>query len=174
MNNWTTSYLTETMGLTEKRSLFALTLFVLGMTLMRLMIGSLFRSLAAEKLILLSMIPAFAGLILFHAGNSYFMAASGLVLLGAGLAAGFPIMMGIAGTTFPKRSGTALSLVLATALTGNMLINYVAGLVSRQYGIRHLSSLALAELSFMLITGILIYIHQHKKNKIYAGKTMVE
>ena len=174
MNNWTTSYLTETMGITEKRSLFALTLFVLGMTLMRLMIGSLFRSMPAEKLILLSMIPAFAGLILFHAGNSYFMAAAGLVLLGAGLAAGFPIMMGIAGTAFPERSGTALSLVLATALTGNMLINYVAGLVSRQYGIGHLSSLALAELSFMLLTGILIYIHQHKKNKTYAGKTMVE
>jgi MFS transporter, FHS family, glucose/mannose:H+ symporter len=174
MNNWTTSYLAEVIGLTEKRSLFALTLFVLGMTLMRLLIGSLFRSMAAEKMILLSMIPAFAGLLLFHTANSYFMAAGGLVLLGAGLAAGFPIMMGLAGTAFPERSGTALSIVLATALTGNMLINFVAGLVSRQYGIRYLSSLALAELSLMLITGILIYIHQLKKNKTYAGKTMVE
>jgi MFS family permease len=59
----------------------------------------------------------------------------GLALLGAGLAAGFPVILSYVGALYPHLSGTAFSLVLVIALVGNILFNLAMGLVSNSYGI---------------------------------------
>ena len=49
------------------------------------------------------------------------VALTGFMLLGAGFAGGFPIMLGFVGERYKNLSGTAFSFVLTVALLGNML-----------------------------------------------------
>jgi fucose permease len=78
--------------------------------------------------------------------GSLLTAVPGLMLTGAGLAAGFPAMLGITGERFGEISGTAFSLVLSVALIGNMLINYLMGVIAQNFGISHLVTVAVAEM----------------------------
>src|SRR5690606_4108682 len=55
INNWTTTYLEVHRGLAQDRALFGLSLFIGGMTVMRILIGSIFRSFSAQRLLFLSM-----------------------------------------------------------------------------------------------------------------------
>ena len=55
-------------------------------------------------------------------------------MLGAGLAPGFPVMLGLAGDMFKEVSATAFSFAMLIALTGNILINYATGVLTDKYG----------------------------------------
>ncbi|HMQ60345.1 MAG TPA: hypothetical protein PKE06_06740, partial [Flavilitoribacter sp.] len=57
-----------------------------------------------------------------------------MILLGAGFAGVFPIMMGKIGDLRPNLSGTAFSIALVIALSGNILINYLMGLLAHEFG----------------------------------------
>ena len=58
-----------------------------------------------------------------------------IILLGIGLAAGFPVILGYIGDKFAAWSGTAFSITLSIALFGNILINYITGYVTNSNGI---------------------------------------
>ena len=92
------------------------------------------------------------------------MSSTGLVLLGAGLASGFPVMLGFAGDRYPEISGTAFSLVLSIALLGNTLMNYGVGIIAQKFGIEHLITFAFAETIIMIII-CLIILKRIKDNK---------
>lgn len=172
VNNWTTSYLSKHLSVEDSRALYALSLYVAGMTGMRLLIGGVFRSIDAMKLMIVSVLIIFTGIFLIHFGQSYSFSVAGLILLGIGLAAGFPIMLGLAGNRYAAQSGTAFSFIFTIALLGNMLVNYLMGFVAKNYGIHHYTSFAFAEVACMLLLCILIFRKQNKKHEEYAGKTM--
>jgi sugar phosphate permease len=88
----------------------------------------------------------------------------GLVLLGAGLANGFPIMLGFVGDRYTELSGTAFSLVLFIALLGNTLINYGMGIIAQNFGIRHLITVAFAGSTVMILL-CLVILNKIKNNK---------
>ena len=150
INNWTTTYLTNQISIQPNKALYGLSLFVVGMAVMRLLLGSIFRNTAIKKL----WIGAFAmiglGLIFLSVGQSFFPAVTGLILLGAGLAGGFPLMLGFVGNRYKELSGTAFSLALVIALLGNMIINYGMGVIAKNYGIQHLITVAFIELAVMI------------------------
>lgn len=105
-----------------------------------------------------------AGLILLKTSNSLTIAIIGLILLGAGIAGGFPIMLGIVGSRYSKLSGTAFSFVLVIALIGNMLINYLAGIVAQHYGVQQVVNVALVEVAVMIV--LCLFIRKMTLNKI--------
>ena len=111
-----------------------------------------------------SLTIVFIGILLLYFSQSYFVSVSGLILLGIGLAAGFPIMLGLAGNRYPAQSGTAFSFIFTIALSGNMLMNYLMGLIAKNYGIRHFTSVLFAELLFLLFFCLLIFRSQRNKN----------
>lgn len=172
VNNWTTTYLTRHLSVEERTALYSLSLYVAGMTGMRLLIGGAFRSVSASKLMGFSIVIILFGIITLYFGRSTVPAIAGLVLLGIGLAAGFPIMLGLAGERFASQSGTAFSFIFTISLIGNMLVNYLMGWVSKSHGIHHYISFAFAELIGMLIMCVLIFKKQNKKQGTYAGETM--
>jgi len=174
VNNWTTSYLTRHLSIEENSALYALSLYVAGMTVMRLLIGGVFRSVDAMKLMLLSITIILAGILLIHFGQSLYFSVTGLIVLGVGLAAGFPIMLGLAGTRYVAQSGTAFGFIFTVSLLGNMLVNYLMGWIAKNYGIHHYTTFAFVELAGMLLLCILIFRKQNKIQETYAGKTMVE
>jgi MFS transporter, FHS family, glucose/mannose:H+ symporter len=161
VNNWTPLYLVDQLKMDTGDAILALTLYVAGLTGMRILLGSVFRKLDGMKVMFVSLFSILAGLILLKLSNSAASAIYGLVLLGVGLSAGFPIMLGFVGSRFTQLSGTAFSIALVIALLGNILVNYIAGAVADRYGINSIMSLAFIELAGMCILCIFI-----SRNKI--------
>jgi MFS family permease len=157
LNNWTTTYFTKKIMVSESRALFALSLYVTGLTLMRLLLGSVFRKVPEIKLQVGSWILMASGSVMLHFASNYYFLLTGLVLLGAGLAGGFPIMLGILGKKFAQRSGTAFSIALVTGLIGNMLVNYLTGIIADRYGIQNITTIIFIEFVMMLLLGLFIF-----------------
>lgn len=156
INNWTTTYMTNKLAVEQSSALYALTLFVAGLVAMRLLTGSIFRSFTPQKLLIISFVLVVTGLVLLKISNSYNISVTGLIFLGAGLAGGFPVMLGIAGGLFAELSGTAFSIIFFIALAGNTIINFMMGLVAQHFGVAHLITFALAEAVVMLLLAVLI------------------
>ena len=156
INNWTTTYLTEVIFIDDQNALFALSLSVVGMTAMRLLLGSILRNTAPKFIWGITFILLFCGLIFMKISTGFIGASTGLILVGAGLAAGFPIMLGVVGHLYKELSGTAFSLVFVIALLGNMLINFGMGYIAENFGIRHLVTFGFAELFLMIILCLFI------------------
>ena len=156
INNWTTTYLINRLAVGQSSALYALSSFVAGMVIMRLLIGSIFRSFSSKKLLVISFLLILPGLILLKTALSFNISIAGLVLLGAGLSGGFPIMLGFVGNLYSELSGTAFSLVFFIALIGNTLINLLMGFVAQRFGIEHLITFALAETVIMILLATII------------------
>ena len=164
-NNWTTTYLTDYLHILPAKALYALSLSVVGMTVMRLLLGSIFRNMSAQKIWAITFSLLLLGLLFLSFGKSYYPAVCGLILVGGGLAAGFPIMLGFVGDRFKELSGTAFSIVFVIALIGNMIINYCMGFIVQRYGVRHLTTVGLVEFFIMLILCIAILNKLNKNHK---------
>jgi len=164
INNWTTTYLTSQVSIQPNKALNALSLFVAGMTAMRLLLGSVFRNTDIKKLWIGAFMMIGVGLIFLAVGKSFLPSVVGLILLGAGLAGGFPLMLGFVGNRYKELSGTAFSLVFVIALLGNMIINYGMGVIAQAYGIQHLITVAFIELIAMILLCYII-LKKLKNNK---------
>lgn len=66
-------------------------------------------------------------------------------------------MLGIVGERFPAQSGTAFSFVFAFALIGNMLLNYLMGLIVHEYGIGHLTTVSYFVIACMMVISLIIF-----------------
>ncbi|MDT8400967.1 MAG: MFS transporter [Bacteroidales bacterium] len=165
VNNWTTLFLTDHMAFNESKALYGLTIFVAGMMVMRLLLGSIFRSSTSTNIMTASFILLITGLIVIKTGGSFFITMSGLFILGSGLGGGFPIMLGIVGERFSKMSGTAFSFALVIALVGNTLINYAMGLIAENFGVRHLTTVAFIEVTAMIVLFFFLMIKITKDKK---------
>lgn len=139
MSNWTTTYLIGVKAFANNHALFALSLSVVGMTVMRLLLGSVFRKLSSGRLWLIAFVLLATGLGLLTWSASYTVVIIALMLIGGGLAGGFPLMLGMVGERFSQLSATAFGIVLVVALTGNMLVNYLMGIVVQKSGIQNLT-----------------------------------
>jgi MFS family permease len=142
--------------------LTALSLYVAGLTLMRFLIGTLFRKISGSTILIISFMLLLSGNLLLKFAVNYTAAVAGLILLGMGLAGGFPILLGIVGEKYAERSGSAFSFVLLFALTGNILLNYLMGQIAKNWGINQLSNIIFLELVVMVCLSALIFRQSRK------------
>jgi MFS family permease len=103
------------------------------------------------------------GIALMQMGETKTVIIAGLIASGAGLAGGFPLMLGITGKHYPGLSGTAFSFVFTVALIGNMLINYLMGVIVDVYGVHHLTTVAYIEIGGMIL--LFYMINKNLKSK---------
>lgn len=125
-NNWTTSFLAAD-GYTNTDAQLALTAMLVGLTAARLLQGILFSRLDPRRVLCLSLGVAAAGYAVLLAAPSALSVAGAMVLVGAGLASTFPVILGILGERFAALSGTAFSVALVVALCGQTALNFLAG-----------------------------------------------
>ena len=163
MNNWTTSYLADYLSLSQGKALLGLSLFVAGMVSMRLVTGILIRNMAPARLLAISFILLITGIAMVQSGKAAIIAPAGFFLMGTGLANGFPVMLGLVGERYKLISGTAVSFVLTIALLGNMIINYLMGIISQKAGIGNLLLVISFVTLIMIFLGILIFKNYKKK-----------
>ena len=157
VNNWTTLYLTTHFTFTISQALYALSALMIGMTITRLITATALASVAPKNIMYASLVLLFTGVVLLQNGSVIMMSAAGLFLIGAGLAGGFPIMLSLVGRTFAALSATAFSIVLVIALFGNMLVNYLMGIVADKFGIGTLISFCFCETMVMLVLCTIIF-----------------
>jgi fucose permease len=161
VNNWTTTYLTKPLveggrGLESSQALYALTFLMLGVTLMRLILGWLLKVVRQEWVFIASM----GIIILCYAGLNWLGSSVALLsimfVLGLGFAGIFPIMYAYAGQLYAHLSGTAFSVILVLALTGNTLLNFLVGKLTAGYGMSsYLLILTVCAVAVMLLFGAL-------------------
>lgn len=155
VNNWTTTFLHQKLTIANNKALYALSLYVVGMAAMRLLMGSVLRKVSSQKLLSVSFSFLLIGCLLLQVSSSYGVAVAGLISIGAGLAAGYPVMLGSIGNHYAALSATAFSVVLTIALLGNMTVNFVMGVVAEAYGIQYLTTITFV-LSLMMIVLTLV------------------
>ena len=96
-----------------------------------------------------------------QSGFSFYINSFGLFLIGAGLSPGFPVMLGLTGNMYKEISGTAFSFVMLIALTGNIVINFITGILIDQYGISVFVYVILTQILAM----IALYLFIRNKDK---------
>ena len=164
INNWTTTFLQDTLHTSPEKALYALSFSVVGLTIARLLLGSLLKKISSSLVLFFSLLLIALGCCILVFTASYGMAFAALIVVGAGFAAGFPVILGYIGQLYASLSGTAFSIALIIALTGNTLLNYLFGIIAGKYGISSLPLLVLACISCMLL--LLISIKQQVQTKL--------
>ena len=159
INNWTTTFMKLKVNAVQEDALYALTFYVVGLTLTRLVLGSLLKKMSSFTLQLISLLLIISGSVLIAFAYSYPPAFAGLIIVGIGLSAGFPIILGYVGQLYEKLSGTAFSIALVIALAGNTIINYFFGIIAHHYTAAKLPLLVIACVVCMIV--ILFFI-KHK------------
>jgi fucose permease len=162
VNNWTTTYLIGVKGLPEKTSLFYLTIFVIAFTASRLLLGILLRRLSSYLMIYVSSFTALAGGMLMYIAQNEIIIILSMILIGLGLAAGFPIILGLIGGRYARLSGTAFGVAFTIALVGNMIINYLIGVFTQGWGMQVYPMILIGTASVTILM-ILIILRKYKE-----------
>ena len=133
---WSAEYCESVLGVSGSRAVLLLSLFWVGMVLARLVVGFWLKHGQPAHALFISIGVAMIGSTILIQSGAETTAGIGIFLMGAGLAAGFPVVLGLVGDLHPRLSGTAFSLVLVMALVGGSLSPYVAGVVGEASGLR--------------------------------------
>ena len=156
INNWTTTFFQADLKFSEKDSLFALSCYLGGLTVTRLLLGKLLKKISSFSILMISLLLAVAGGFLLLYSHTYTYSLTALIIIGAGFAASFPVILGYIGHIYANLSGTAFSIAFVIGLTGNTLINYFFGLLSNKYGTKQLPVLILCVIGCLLVQILLI------------------
>ncbi|MEO6187775.1 MAG: MFS transporter [Ginsengibacter sp.] len=162
INNWTTTFLEGEIHAPPDKALYALSFTVVGLTVARLLLGSLLKKSSSMPVLFVSLLLIALGNAVLAFTSSYGVAFTALIFVGAGFAAGFPVVLGYLGQLYKDLSGTAFSIALVIALTGNSLINYIFGIVASQYTIRSLPVVVIFCVACMFIILFLMRRMIHK------------
>ncbi|MDP4116256.1 MAG: MFS transporter [Bacteroidota bacterium] len=163
MNNWTTSFMGKGFDISKEQALFALSFHVAGLTTGRLILGFLLKRFKEKNILYISFTLVLIASIIMINSTSYFSILIGLIILGFGFAATFPVILGFVGSKFSDLSGTAFSIALVIALTGNTLVNYFMGILSSSFGIKVLPIFLAICLIIMALLATTYFINYEKK-----------
>jgi len=165
--NWTTTYF-QSMDMERKdAALFALSGYMLSLTIARIFLGWFLRKFSSRFIQYISICVSGIGILILMFSKEYALSAAGLFMMGAGFASGFPVLLGYVGEVYQKLSGTAFSFVLVIALIGNISLNYSMGLIFNYFGIRYMSSLLLFCLVMLIV--VFLIVMRNMKHKTDTG-----
>jgi fucose permease len=152
VGGWTATYANQVLALSPERALYLLSLYWLGMTGARLALGWLLTRVSPVAVLLVSLSVAFTGALILIAARSAATAGAGTLLVGAGFAAVFPVILGYVGDRYEHQTGTAFGLVFVMALMGGTALPYATGLLGDAVGLR--TSLAIVPAGLVCVASI--------------------
>jgi fucose permease len=167
VGGWTATYFQEELGLGGQRALVFLSLYWLGMMLVRLGLGWLLRRASPARVLLACLGVALVGALLLIGTESVTAAGAGVFLLGCGFAATFPVVLGFVGDRYEQLSGTAFGVVIVMALTGGMLLPYATGALGAVYGLR--GSFLIIPTALVLLAALLYVVTRRLSTRAAAA-----
>ena len=135
ISNWTTTFLEHQNSIDPADALYALSIYIVSLTLTRLVLSSLLRRIEPVNVLLVSIGIIFIGLVLLLFMHAWIWFVTSLVLLGIGTASGFPVILGYVGELYKDLRGTAFGMVFFIAIIGNTIMNYLMGIIAENWGI---------------------------------------
>ncbi|MEN8115498.1 MAG: MFS transporter [Bacteroidota bacterium] len=162
-NNWTTTFLQEQGGVDAKKALMALSVFVASLTTARLLLSVILRKQSPFLVLLFSISLVFIGGVILLIVSTFTAYLAGLVFVGLGVAAGFPVILGFVSELYHNARGTAFSVAIFIGLLGNISINYLTGIVAHRFGIEKFPLI-------LLLCALALFIITVTKLKIYHKK----
>lgn len=149
-NNWSTSYFKDTTAIPDHKILLTLTLMVAGLTVARMLQVVVFKKIKPQKVLPYSLALTAIGFGILTFSPGFGRAAAGMILVGMGLSATYPVILSILGSRYAALSGTAFSVALAIALVGQTLMNGLMGMLAQYaHGIAVYPYLMIASLVIM-------------------------
>ncbi len=133
-NNWTTTFLRGVKSFNESSALATLSIYVIGLTLTRLLLAKLLRVISDRKVVFISLILLMLGSFAFKTFDGVLWVHIGAALLGVGTAAIFPVVLGHVSEMYEEMRGTAFSVVIFIAVLGNTIINFLVGFLAKYFG----------------------------------------
>ena len=140
-NDWMTRYFKMVVippeNFTERSAQLSLVSLTAAMVATRFVLAGLLKWIASPIALAASIgLTALGAIVLLQtSAGSVTPALIGAGLIGCGLAAIFPVVLGYVGDRYPSLSGTAFSTIFVVALAGNMAINKTFGLVAQHHGV---------------------------------------
>jgi MFS transporter, FHS family, glucose/mannose:H+ symporter len=134
-NNWTTTFLQRVRLFSEADALTCLSIYVIGLTVTRLLLAALLRVVKEKPVLYLSIAFLLSGVLILMSLEDLYWVYLGSALLGIGTAAVFPVILGFVSEMYQEMRGTAFSVVIFIAVFGNILINFMMGMLAGKYGI---------------------------------------
>ncbi len=165
ISNWSTTFLQKENGINSSDALLALSVYILSLTVSRLILTSILRRIRPLAVLFYSLGIIFTGVFLLFLSHSWFLFIASFILLGMGTAAGFPVILGYVGDMYTNLRGTAFSFVFFIALIGNTLMNYFMGIIAEKFGINTYPIVLLFCACFLLLIGIFMLPKIVVKNK---------
>jgi MFS transporter, FHS family, glucose/mannose:H+ symporter len=145
-NDWSPVYLKERLNFADNDARLVLASYVAAMTATRLALGGLLKRISSSAVLFASIAIAAVGALIVLSTVGSQPAVAGLLLLGIGYAACFPVVLGYIGDRYASRSGTAFSIAFVLALIGNMSINKSMGQIAHHHGIEQFAKVLLGSL----------------------------
>jgi fucose permease len=136
LGGWSARYAREVLEVNERQSALVLSLFWAGMLTARLVLTAILRRGSPGLVLMVFLAAGMLGSALLLASVALAMVTLGLFVLGFGLAAGFPIVLGKIGEIHPDLTGTAFSIAFVMALTGGSALPYLTGVLGDLWGLR--------------------------------------
>jgi MFS transporter, FHS family, glucose/mannose:H+ symporter len=154
-NDWMTRYFKNAIlggpGSSERDAQLGLVIYTGAMTVARFALSSLLHRVKSRVVLFGSVATSVCGALVLAATDNYSASLVGALLIGCGLAAIFPVVLGYVGDRFPWFSGTAFSTIFVIALAGNMTINKTFGHIAQAYGVAEYPKMMLGLLAGSVI-----------------------
>ncbi len=159
-NDWMTRYFRKVTlsgeHAAEWKTLLGLVAVTAAMVVARLALSWLLKRVRSDAVLFSSIGLTAAGALLLAGSTAYGTALAAALLIGAGLAAAFPIVLSYVGDLFPEQSGTAFGMLFTLALIGNMTINKTFGAVAQVHGVKQYTVVMLVCLAFSAVLLFLV------------------
>lgn len=168
VGGWATLLFAEELRVPPERAPSYLALFWFGLMLTRLALGFVLRFTAGTRVLFASITLTLVSSLALLLTRDVAVAATAIFFLGAGFAAVFPVMFGFVGDRYAHVSGTALSVVIAIALTGGMVMPYVAGVIGGMYGLR--TSFALVPAALLTFAALLVVLARRLEPRLHSAR----
>jgi MFS family permease len=166
-NDWMTRYFKKVtlsgQQADEWKTLLGLMAVTGAMVLARIVLSGLLKHIKSQIVLFASIVITAAGALLLMYATSYGMSLAAALLIGAGLAAAFPVVLSYIGDLYPAQSGTAFSTIFFIALIGNMTINKSFGLLAQIHGIHQYTKVMLGCLAASAVL-LLLVVKQLRKS----------
>lgn len=147
---WTPTYLKETFQVDCQKALYAITVSSLSLAGARLLLSWILKKVSPYQVVLSSLLVVLTGITILALSPAFWMGLTGIGMAGLGLAASFPVMLEYTAGEYPANTGTAFSIVLGIALTGNILLNLLTGYLLQSFGINKLNILFILFITIMI------------------------
>ena len=126
--DFTVSFLTKTGRMDTTAATLAMTWFTVGMLAGRLILGTIMKKIKDLGTFYLYLGIALAGVAVLAFCPGVAGAYVSMILLGFGVGATFPVVLGYVGGTFRNQSGTAISIAVFIALVGQFTLKKITGI----------------------------------------------